>query len=328
MFSRVYIKRAKSVQRTELHLINIVPQLTDLISTQIEKIISFHDMLHHSGVLADVGDRSDIRLFPGFREAIETANEFCAHRLRILLSLSVDGFVPKRLSRREIWPLYLRLENVSRDEGNNFHNSLLAGILCTPVKPSDLMMETLFSRLESELSALRDTPMEVNINGAVWTLEVSLYRGIADMAAQKILYGMPTWNRNYGCSKCDLVGVVQGRQRIWLPAQDEIPSLRTPESFARDAEMTPAMRIMLPCAFSSDSLHICSEGVTRDRLRDMFNAASRFPGLRVDYHNTELLKTCLRKLSSHTYSNSLILSLEDLKTCKAAEIDEVILNIH
>ncbi|CAJ0593813.1 unnamed protein product [Cylicocyclus nassatus] len=105
---------------------------------------------------------------------------------------------------------------------------------------------------------------------------------------------------SYGCSECGLKGLVQGRQRIWLPYPDEITSLRSPESFAQDAQnygqigilqMTPVMRVMLRCAFSSNSLHICPKGVTRDRLRDMFNAASRFPDLRLNDHNTELLKT-------------------------------------
>ncbi|VDK45425.1 unnamed protein product [Cylicostephanus goldi] len=243
---RVCIKRAKSVQRTEIHVLNIVPQLIDSITNQIEQIINFHRNLHEAE--ADRGeDRSDTRLFTGYREAIESANEFFACRLRILLSLSVDGFIPRRLSRREVWPLYLRIENIARAEGDNFYNTLLAGALYTPAKPSDAMMETLFSRLESELSDLQANPIAVDMDGSTWTVEVHLYRGIADMAAHKILYGVPAWNRDYGCSKCNMKGIVQGRQRMWLAEREEVTSLRTPESYAEDARNYGQFGILRSC---------------------------------------------------------------------------------
>ncbi|VDK51447.1 unnamed protein product [Cylicostephanus goldi] len=83
------------------------------------------------------------------------------------------------------------------------------------------------------------------------------------------------------------------------------------------------MKLMPPCDFLGGALHICSEGITRNRLRDLFNPSSIYPGLKVDREKLENIRQCLFGVTNYTYSSSLILSLEDIPTCKAAEIDEL-----
>ncbi|RCN39207.1 hypothetical protein ANCCAN_14874, partial [Ancylostoma caninum] len=95
---RIYglsIKRAKRMQRIEVHVINMVPQLCDLLVQHVRSILEEHERLHRHGGAPDE-DRSDIRCFAGYYERIETADEFSRRHLKILLSLSLDGFKPKR----------------------------------------------------------------------------------------------------------------------------------------------------------------------------------------------------------------------------------------
>ncbi|EYB81442.1 hypothetical protein Y032_0384g412 [Ancylostoma ceylanicum] len=182
-------------------------------------------------------DRSDVRYFQGFSQNIETSEEFQSNHLKILLSLSIDGFVPKRISRREIWPLYLRVDNIRKSETDKYVNSMLSGMLFSLVKPTDQMMEVLFSRIESEMKALQELPIMINVDGDVWTLQISLHKGIADMGAQKTLFGVPRWNSLYGCSKCYMRGQHVGHHQVWVPTEEDNISLRSPDSFLADGQI-------------------------------------------------------------------------------------------
>ncbi|VDM66995.1 unnamed protein product, partial [Strongylus vulgaris] len=327
---RVSIKRAKGVQRIEVHVLNMIPQLSDVILKEIKQIIDVHGSLHEDRE-NPTNDRSDIRQFDGFYENIETAEEFSQKRLKVLLSISIDGFVPKRITRREMWPLYLRVDNLPRQEADKYVNSLLCGIIYSLSKPSSKMLETLFARLESELTALQLEPIEIEVDGHCWSIDVSLYRGVADMAAQKALFGIPRWNSEQGCSKCYIMGQRIDGRRVWITAEDDDTNLRHPESYTDDGQMgtngvpdeTPMMRMIAPCDFPGDALHVCSEGITKDRLRDLFHTKSRIPDLKISRQGIRRVKKTLREMSSYTYASSFILSLDDLRTCKAAEIDEL-----
>ncbi|EYB87029.1 hypothetical protein Y032_0269g818 [Ancylostoma ceylanicum] len=135
-------------------------------------------------------DRSDIRCFDGRYELIEMSDVFNERRLKVLIFLSVDRFKVKRISKREIWPLYLRVHNLCLKEANNCFNSSIAGAFYSRRKPTEKMMETLLSRLECELHDLRDEPIEIVVDEAVWKIEVRLNHGIADMAAQQVIFGI------------------------------------------------------------------------------------------------------------------------------------------
>ncbi|KAL6737908.1 hypothetical protein Aduo_011511 [Ancylostoma duodenale] len=276
-------------------------------------------------------DRSDVRYFQWFYQKIETSEEFHNNHLKVLLSVSIDGFVPKRISRREVWPLYLRVDNIRKSEADKYINSMLSGMFFSLVKPTDQMIEVLFSRIELEMKALQEVPIMINVDGNVWTLEISLHRGIADIGAQKTLFGVPRWNSHYGCSKCYIKGQHIGRHQVWIPTQEDNVSLRSPASYSADGligangipKETSVMRIITPHDFPADALHVCSGGVSKNRLRDLFNASTRFPELRINRDRIDSIKRSLKEASCHTYSNSLILSLDNLRSCKAAELDEI-----
>ncbi|CAJ0606480.1 unnamed protein product [Cylicocyclus nassatus] len=186
-------------------------------------------------------------------------------------------------------------------------------------------------RLEAELSALRSEPIEIDVDGYGWTIDVTLNKGVADLAAQQGLFGVPRWSSEQGCSKCYITGQRIEGQRVWISGDNENTDLRPPESYVVDGhrgangipKATPLMRIIEPCRFPGDALHVCSEGITKNRLRDLFSRQSRFRDLLVNRQGTESIKKCLKEMSCYTYASSLILSLDDLRTCKAAELDEI-----
>ncbi|KAL6723670.1 hypothetical protein Aduo_018649 [Ancylostoma duodenale] len=84
----------------------------------------------------------------GYYRNIETPDEFEERRLTVLLSLSVDGFKPRRISKREMWPVYLRVDGLPPVDANKYFNSIIAGAIFSRIKPTEKMVETLFSRLE------------------------------------------------------------------------------------------------------------------------------------------------------------------------------------
>ncbi|CAJ0600325.1 unnamed protein product [Cylicocyclus nassatus] len=256
---RVAIKRAKGVQRVEVHVLDMIPQLSDLMMKEITNIIDFHRTLHENGGSPE-NDRSDMR--------------------------------------REMWPLYLRVDNLPRSEADKYTNSILCGIVYSLGKPSLKMVESLFGRLESELNALKEEPIRIDVNGEIWSLEIRLHRGIADMQAQKALFGVPRWSSAQGCSKCYIMGQRTEGHRVWIQQEEDNSSLREPSSYRIDGQLgrngipneTPIMRIIRPCDFSGDALHVCSEGITKDRIREKSTNNSDFLSLRKKADNKHKAK--------------------------------------
>ncbi|KAL6735327.1 hypothetical protein Aduo_005779 [Ancylostoma duodenale] len=115
------IKRAKRMQRVEVHVMNVIPQLSEVLARDIEKIIASHQSLHE-------------------------------HR------------------------------------ANKYFNSIIAGAIFSRIKPTERMVETLISRLESELCDLRDAPLEIMVNGVLWTVQVKLFCDVADRPSKLYLY--------------------------------------------------------------------------------------------------------------------------------------------
>ncbi|VDO19827.1 unnamed protein product [Heligmosomoides polygyrus] len=208
-----------------------------------------------------------------------------------------------------MWPLYLRVDDINGNESNRFENSILCGAIYGRTRPNDLLIDNLLTRLE-------DRPIVIASAGKVWHISAKIYRGVADMAAQQALFGIPRWNSDYGCSKCLLRGIRVDGSQVWFNQDGTQAQMRSPESYLSDGDLqingiqrvTAAMRVMPPSIFSSDALHVCSEGITKDRLQG--RAVQR-------------MKKCLLATSTHTYANAIILAIEDLPNCSGSEIDEV-----
>ncbi|KAL6723783.1 hypothetical protein Aduo_018752 [Ancylostoma duodenale] len=185
----------------EVQVISRIPQLFDVLVRGIEKIIEMHARLDRA---EQNHWRNDVRLSDGYYQNIETRDAFENKHLRVLLSLSIDGFRPRRLSKREIWPFHLCTDCLPQNEAHNYYNSILTGTIQSRMKLTEKVLETLFSRLESKL----------HVGGTSWLVEVKLYKGVADMAAQHVLFGVPRWNAEYGCSKCYINGTRIQNSRV------------------------------------------------------------------------------------------------------------------
>ncbi|KAL6723377.1 hypothetical protein Aduo_018389 [Ancylostoma duodenale] len=174
-----------------------------------------------------------------------------SNKLRLSLTVSIDGFTARRLSKREKWPHYLGVVNLPQKEADHYFNSILAGAVYSRSKPSLEAIELSCARLEGELTNLHGSPIEV---------EGRFYRGIADVAMS-----------------------------IKRARSDEAPVLRTSDSIRNDGRLgqngvpaeTSVMSLITPANFVADALHVCTEGITSDRMRDLFNPKSRFPELRM-----------------------------------------------
>ncbi|CAJ0606178.1 unnamed protein product [Cylicocyclus nassatus] len=77
------------------------------------------------------------------------------------------------------------------------------------------------------------------VDEVTWTIKVQFYRGVSDMPAQQLLYGVPRWNAEYGCSKCYIQGLRVCNQRVWVPSNHEnallevmnrMPQMQKPDS--------------------------------------------------------------------------------------------------
>ncbi|RCN45717.1 hypothetical protein ANCCAN_08285, partial [Ancylostoma caninum] len=230
------LKRSRDLQRVEVHILSVTPQLSDILPSKIRDIIELHKSLHEKRNVSQVQseDRSDVRQLSSFYNNIEPVQEFLSNEITILLSISLDGFVPRRLSCRNVWPLYVRIDDLPRKEGNEYVNSMIAGVAYTHKKPSDIVCETLFSRLEREVMELSNQPINVDVDGVVWKIKVKIHRGVVDMDAQKAMFGLPRWNSAHGCSKCHLEGRRSGMRRLWLLDENEEIRMRSRESFIAD----------------------------------------------------------------------------------------------
>ncbi|CAJ0599709.1 unnamed protein product [Cylicocyclus nassatus] len=91
-------KRAKRTQSIEVHTINVIPQLSDVLTQNFGRILEKHEQIHRDGDESE--DRSDIRSFAGYHRAIETAEQFLHSHLKVLLTVSIDGFVPKSYQKK------------------------------------------------------------------------------------------------------------------------------------------------------------------------------------------------------------------------------------
>ncbi|VDL65559.1 unnamed protein product [Nippostrongylus brasiliensis] len=125
----------------------------------------------------------------------------CSGRLTEHFGLyaNVDCSFFRLVRSMKIWPLYLRIDDLQTRQANDFMNTILRGsIFCN-------------SKLQMELRSLGENPIVIE-----YEVSVKLFRGVADMAAQNDLFGIPRWTSDYGCSKCLIPGTRLENQHVWI----------------------------------------------------------------------------------------------------------------
>ncbi|VDP02421.1 unnamed protein product [Heligmosomoides polygyrus] len=132
-------------------------------------------------------------------------------------------------------------------------------------------------------------------------------------SAQQALFGIPRWNSEFGCSKCFMRGKRLGAAQVWFDEEQAEVQLRSPESYLKDGEagangvprVTAAMKVMAPCIFTSDALHMCSEGITTDRLQVRVNQSTTNSSMEVikKYLSLKNIRSLLFKRSTQGAEN-------------------------
>ncbi|WKY07003.1 hypothetical protein Q1695_006859 [Nippostrongylus brasiliensis] len=112
-------------------------------------------------------NRSDVRFFTRFIESVESAENFQNRHMKVMLTLSTDGYKPKRISRREIWPLYLRIDDLRTRQANEFMNTIFCYSIFCSREPSENLISAPFSRLYMELRSLGENPIVIEYEGKV-----------------------------------------------------------------------------------------------------------------------------------------------------------------
>ncbi|VDL80667.1 unnamed protein product [Nippostrongylus brasiliensis] len=100
--------------------------------------------------------------------------------MKVMLTLK-----PKRISRREIWTLYLRVDDLETRKSDSFMNTVLSGSIYCSKEPNEKLISALFSRLQLELRGLGENPIAIEYEGEVRRVSVALFRGVADMVSVK-----------------------------------------------------------------------------------------------------------------------------------------------
>ncbi|CAJ0593808.1 unnamed protein product [Cylicocyclus nassatus] len=155
----IHPKRSKSLRRPSLSLLDIRPQMESVLATHLSLLINVHRRLHES--YFDSGTRSEATDFPMFKNNVESPDEFSRHIMSLQLTIATDGFVPARLSRQELWPLYVRVDDLPSKIGNNYLNIIMAGVLWTSKTPHEELWEGLWTHLATELALVNSEPLQI-----------------------------------------------------------------------------------------------------------------------------------------------------------------------
>ncbi|CAJ0590064.1 unnamed protein product [Cylicocyclus nassatus] len=324
----IHPKRSKSLRRPSLSLLDIRPQMKTVLATHLSLLINVHRRLHES--YFDSGTRSEATDFPMFKNNVESPDEFSRHIMSLQLTIATDGFVPARLSRQELWPLYVRVDDLPSKIGNNYLNIIMAGVLWTSKTPHEELWEGLWTHLATELALVNSEPLQIldNVTGNLWTIRLRLTHAVVDYKGLKDIFGIPRWLSRYGCHKCLFPGNSVGRKLNWYCSEPLRLTKRTSANILEDAELgrnglmrkTSAMDLFTPAQCCADALHVISEGVTQDRLRDLLFRSSKVDEMKLRPEIGELNRV-LMNITNYTYSLRFILCNEDLPSMTGAEVD-------
>ncbi|CAJ0589871.1 unnamed protein product [Cylicocyclus nassatus] len=273
---RIRPKRSRSQRRAVLSPLDSRSQLMTVLTKHLSLLISIHRRLHD-------------------------------HRLTI----ATDGFIPARLSRQELWPLYKTVDDLSSKLGSSYLNEILAGVLWTSKTPQE------------ELWEVRD-----GAAGDIWSIGLRLSHAVVDYQGLKDIFGLPRWTSRFGCHKCLFPGNHEGSKLKWYCSDPLAFERRSSATIREDAELhrnglrSKASAILFtPAQCCADALHVISEGVTQNRLRDLLPRSSKISVMKLSGEAISELNTALISTRNYTYSSKFVLCLEDLPSMTGAEVD-------
>ncbi|RCN48328.1 hypothetical protein ANCCAN_05617 [Ancylostoma caninum] len=192
------------------------------------------------------------------------------------------------------------------------------------------MFEVFYSRLISEMNILDAERFCMTVNGEEWSVHIKIGFGILDFGAMKDTFGIPRWTSEFGCHLCKFRGNREGSFHVnWYCEEPLAVPLRDRQSILSDACLSrnglngrrTAMHLITPESCPPDALHLISEGLTKDRIRDLVCDSSTMSDMKLHRSDREDLKEALHGIVNYCYSNAFILGLEDLSVMTGSERD-------
>ncbi|CAB3409603.1 unnamed protein product [Caenorhabditis bovis] len=219
----------------------------------------------------------------------------------LLGTLNFDGFKKDGLFRGECWPVFLSIHGYGTARFADYHSKTV------------VFLRHDFYGLEEKFRLKIDIGV-----GKKTKIFLELFSCCLDMDASRRVFNLPAWNKHQGCGRCDVNGIMIDKTMRWLPnGQENHYNLGyLPREYNKCA---------LPMVFNHayDYLHLFSEGVNKDRLKDLFSDQSKIRNLRQKGEVIEALTKSLLSTRMPTSNKPKLQSIADLLKITGRESDEI-----
>ncbi|EGT49510.1 hypothetical protein CAEBREN_02837 [Caenorhabditis brenneri] len=240
---------------------------------------------------------NDIRKYPGYRNLMETYDEFKGGNVNLICTISSDGARFRRISRREVTPMLLRVEGVDME----FRTGGGTMIVCALAYADGGMKSGLIDEfVESSLAPLIGEKLTVSINGSYFVFKVCVMAYLCDMKEQFAVSGLPNWHNINGCSRCITTGTKKSRGKVSY-CDPRTAVLRTDDS----------IRVDTVCG---------SNGLSGDRE---LQKPSRWINAKLKRGFFEKMAHSLAEVRSYRYDQVMLISAKKLGKATGREIDKL-----
>ncbi|GMR52966.1 hypothetical protein PMAYCL1PPCAC_23161, partial [Pristionchus mayeri] len=124
----------------------IKKQVESILRSSLDEIITIHRNTHDmiSGTVPNEG--TDIHCFQNFQESIENLRDFKENRIRISLSICIDGFPLYKRTKYSVTPIQLHIRSLSAHSRCKKKNNIIVALIGGSAKPSEKIMKTIFEK--------------------------------------------------------------------------------------------------------------------------------------------------------------------------------------
>ncbi|EGT57427.1 hypothetical protein CAEBREN_10631 [Caenorhabditis brenneri] len=244
----------------------------------------------------------------------------------MFLTINMDGFRKRGLSRGDFWPLYVAANDLS-DRKSAFSEYrpevvMLSSLIQTSKTMENKDFNSAFERLRLEIEETQRNPINITINGVNHKIRLEIYRTVLDMDASRKIHGLPVWQAYSGCSRCTIKGkrieTRKGSKLVWVPEGIiyEYSSSRLPEKL-KSTCLPP------PWEEGFDSLHLINEGTSRDVLKDLLKGGRKY-STKISQSKKSEWTICLNNAKNPKgVSSNIMLDPIQLSTRTGSEVQQL-----
>ncbi|EGT42353.1 hypothetical protein CAEBREN_05556 [Caenorhabditis brenneri] len=144
-------------------------QLLPVIKSNFNQILLCHENNH--GLLVE-NRVEDISGCARYRQNMESKADFDNGTLCLPISIGYDGFVPKGQMKKEITPIYVRIEALGEKENRTIKNVALAAVLVAKKGLTKENSNLAASRLHAEIISSQISPWRITIGNRKWAIKL------------------------------------------------------------------------------------------------------------------------------------------------------------